>query len=66
MQISLKFVSKGPINNIPVLVQIVACRLIGANLNQWWLDYRRIYASVGLNDMIAKITYYRHISVFQS
>ena len=32
MQISLKFVPKGPINNIPVLVQIVAWRRQGAKL----------------------------------
>ena len=30
IRISLKFVPKGPINNIPALVQIMACRLIGA------------------------------------
>ena len=29
IQISLKFVPKGPINNIPALVQIMACRLDG-------------------------------------
>ena len=23
-------------------------------LNQWWLDYRRIYASLGLNELIQK------------
>ena len=30
IKISLKFVPKGPINNIPALVQIMACRLDGA------------------------------------
>ena len=30
MKISLKFVPKGPVNNIPALVQIMACRLAGA------------------------------------
>ena len=30
IKISLKFVPKGPINNIPALVQIMACRLNGA------------------------------------
>ena len=29
IKISLKFVPKGPINNIPALVQIMACRLPG-------------------------------------
>ena len=30
IEISLKFVPKGPINNIPALAQIMACRLTGA------------------------------------
>ena len=30
IKISLKFVPKGPINNIPAVVQIMACRLDGA------------------------------------
>ena len=42
---SLKFVPKGPINNIPALVQIMAwCR-------HWWLDYWCRYASLGLNEL---------------
>ena len=36
IKISLKFVPKGPINNVPALVQIMACR---------------IYASLGLNEL---------------
>ena len=50
---SLKFVPKGPINNIPALVQIMAwCDQATSHyLNQWWLDYRRIYASLGLNEL---------------
>ena len=54
IKISLKFVPKRPINNIPALVQIMA----GADqatshyLNQWWLDYWCIYASLGLNELI--------------
>ena len=61
IKISLKFVPKGPINNIPALVQI----MLGTNqaashyLNQWWLVYWRIYASVGLNEL-------RHGSVMTS
>ena len=37
--ISQKFVPKGPINNIPALVQIMASRRPGDShyLNQWWL-----------------------------
>ena len=42
--ISLKFVPKVPINNIPT----------SHYLNQCWLDYRRIYASLGLNDLMNK------------
>ena len=29
IKISLKFVPRGPINNFPVLVQIMACGLVG-------------------------------------
>ena len=43
MKISLKSVPGGPNNNIPALYQIMACRHY--HLNQWWLVYRRIYAS---------------------
>ena len=53
---SLTVVPKGPINNIPALVQIMAWCRLGAShyLNQWWLVYRRIYASLGLNVLIAR------------
>ena len=50
IQISLKFVPKGPINNIPALVRIMALRRPG---DKPWLNYRRIYASLGLNELIA-------------
>ena len=44
IKISLKFVPKGPINNILALVQIVAWRQATSHyLNQWSLYYRRIY-----------------------
>ena len=48
IKISLKFVRKGPVNNIPALVQIMAwCRPGDKHyLNQWWLVYWRIYASL--------------------
>ena len=58
IKISLKFVFKGPINNIPALVQIMGWRQQATShyLNQWWLVYWRIYASLGLNElMIADI-----------
>ena len=54
--ISLNFIPKVRINNImniPALVQV----MLGADqvrshcLNQWWLDYWRIYASFGLNEL---------------
>ena len=54
IKISLKFFPKGPINNIPAVVQIMAWRRSGdkplSYLNQWWLVYRRIYASLSLNE----------------
>ena len=46
---SIKISLKVPINNIPALVQITAT---GHYLNQWWLFYRRTYASLGLNWLI--------------
>ena len=54
IKISLKFVPNDPINNIPALVQLMAGagRATGHYLNQWWLDYRRIYASLGLKEVI--------------
>ena len=54
IEISLTFVPKGPINNIPALVQIMAwCRPGKSHyLKQWWLIYRRIYASLGLSELI--------------
>ena len=50
INISLKFVPRGPINHIPTSVQVMAWRR-QAILNQWWLDYRRIYASLGPNEL---------------
>ena len=46
--ISLKFVPKDPINNIPALVQIMAWRHC---LNHCWLVYWGIYASFYLKDL---------------
>ena len=51
IKISLKFVPKGQINNIPAMVQIVADQATSHYLNQWWLVYWRIYASLGLNEL---------------
>ena len=57
IEISLKFIPQGPINNIPALVQIMAWRRPGDKplsgpMMVRWLDYRRIYASPGLNELI--------------
>ena len=55
IKISLKFVPKCPINNIAAMVQIMAWRRPGDNSlsePQWWLVYRHIYASLGLNELI--------------
>ena len=46
INISLKFVPEGKINNILASAQIMACRL-----DQWWLVYWRIYASLGPNEL---------------
>ena len=53
IRFSLKFVPKFPIENKPVLVQAAShC------LNQWWLIYWHIYASIGLNEhqLMADVT----------
>ena len=35
MKISLKFIPKGPINNIPAWIQIMACHATSHYMNQW-------------------------------
>ena len=56
IKISLKFVPKGPINNIPGLVQIMAWRTPGDRLlsELMLVSYWRMYLSLGLNDAIFK------------
>ena len=53
IKISLKYVPKGPINNIPALVQIMAWRRTGDKplSEPMWLIYRRIYAPLDLNEL---------------
>ena len=53
MKISLKFVAKVPINNIQHWVRwwLGANQATNHYLYQWWLDYRRIYVSTGLNEL---------------
>ena len=54
IKISLKFVLKVPIYNIPALVQIMAWRRPGDKplSEKWWSVYWRLYASLGLNELI--------------
>ena len=49
IQISLKFAPKDLIDLIPGLVQIMADQATSHYLNQWWLVYWRIYASLGFS-----------------
>ena len=53
IKISLRFVPNGQINNIPALVQIMVCHVPATShyLNQWWLVYWCIYASLSLNEI---------------
>ena len=54
IKISLKFVPKGPINDIPALVQIIAWRRLGDKpLSEPRLvSLRRIWASLGLSELM--------------
>ena len=54
---SLKFVLRGPINNIQALVLIlfVAVQATSHYQNQWWLVYWRIYASLDLNELAKEV-----------
>ena len=62
IKISLEFVPRDPINNIPALVQIMAWRRPGDKplSSQWWLLYRRIYASLGLNELRSEMHFERN------
>ena len=63
IKIPLKCFPDGPINHIPASVHIMAWRRSGDKqwlgavqatshyLNQWWLDYWRIFVSLGLNEL---------------
>ena len=56
IRISLKFVTKGPINNIAALIRIMTWRLQGdkplsEQMMIKYLIYWGIYASLGLNDL---------------
>ena len=53
MNISLKFIPKGPINNIPALVQIMAWHRPGNPLSETMMVIlpTHIYASLGRNEL---------------
>ena len=52
IEISLKFVPKGPVNNIPVLVRIMAWRWQGDKpLSEPMMNIVYWYASLGLNEL---------------
>ena len=55
---SLKYFRKGPVDNNPALVQIMAWRDEATShyLNQWWLVYWRIYVSLGFNELTHKMS----------
>ena len=55
IKISLKFVPRGQIDNIPALIKIMAWRRDQATshyLNQLWLVYWRLYVSFSLNELM--------------
>ena len=61
IKISLKFVPKAPINNIPALIQIMARRRRGDKpLSEPMIVFRRIYASLGLNEFRIHYHHLRH------
>ena len=58
IKISLKFVPKGLFSNIPALVLIMAWRRPGDKpLSEPMIDHWRIYASLGLNELIWIVVY---------
>ena len=65
IDISLKFVPKGQINNISALVQIMAWRRPGNKLlfEQIIFIYWDIYASLGLSELIKLLILYIFVEV---
>ena len=65
IKISLKFVPKGPINNIPALVQIMAWRRSGdkplSDPMMVSLPTHIIYASLGLNELTISCYHFKNI-----
>ena len=54
----LKFVLQRPVINIPALVQIMVWHRPGENhyLNKRWLAYKRLYASLGVNELYSSMS----------
>ena len=65
MKIPLKFVPKGPINDIPALVQKMAWHRSGDKplSEPMMVSYWRIYASLGLNELNNETIHYNQMSV---
>ena len=61
INISLKFVPRGPVNNIPTLVQVMADQATSHYLNQWRSVYWRIYASIGLSELKTSVDQRKYI-----
>ena len=68
IKISLKFVPRVPINNIPTLVQIMAWWWLAkrplSDPNQWLSIYSCIYVSLSLNKLKKFITISVYLSTF--
>ena len=58
IEISLKFVPKSPINNYSSIGLDNGIQATSHDLNQWWLVYWRIYALLGLNELIGLLDWY--------
>ena len=65
VKISLKIFPRSIFNSIPTLIQIMAWRPSGTRhyLNQWWLDYGRLYPSLGSNVLIHRGRWRTYASV---
>ena len=56
IKLSVQFVPRGPVNNIPALVQIIARRRPGDKpLPEPMMVYWRIYISLGPNELITRL-----------
>ena len=58
-RISLKFVPKIRINNIPALVEIMADQATSHWQNQWWLVHGHMYTSLSLNHLKHHVVWFK-------